>query len=228
MITTTIKNFVFLACLLCCARVLPAQPETASLTPRVSFEQRWPDANPQWFQLVIQSDGSTTYRSLSNRPPGSTVVDPAPQPFEFTFALSPRSRQRVFALAPQLPRFQGTLDKIKVAFTGTKTFRFEDGGGKSSAISFNYSSSSDLTGLTVLMEGISETIEQSQILQFQMRFDKLSLNETLRRMEELVANNRLSERQLLEPELKRIVNDPAIMNIARKRALHILQTPPEK
>lgn len=228
MITTRIKSLAFFAFLLFYPCALLAQPEAASLTSHVSFEERWPEANPQWFQLVIQSDGSTTYRSLSNRQQGSAAVDPDPQPFEFTFALSPRSRQRVFALAPQFPRFQGTLDKIKVAFTGTKTFRFEDADGKSSTISFNYSSSSDLTGLTSLMQGISETIEQSQILQFQMRFDKLALNETLRRMEELVANHRLSERQLLEPALRRIVNDPAIMNIARQRALHILQTPPEK
>ena len=57
--------------------------------------------------------------------------DPPPEPYEFSFTLSPHSRQLIFTVASGLPRFQGSLDKLKVAFTGTKTLRYEDTAGNS-------------------------------------------------------------------------------------------------
>jgi hypothetical protein len=219
---------ICLALFLLTACAVLAQPQGASLTPQISFEQRWPSADPQWFKLDFQPDGSATYHSLPHLESTSASDDPVPEPFELSFNLSPQSRQLIFALAPQLPRFQGSLDKVKVAFTGTKTLRYEDGAGNSSVLSYNYSSSPELAKLTELMQGISESIEYSQTLQFQIRFDKLALDTSLRRMEDLIADHRLPERQLLQPILQRIANDPTIMNIARQRARHILQTPATK
>jgi hypothetical protein len=216
-------NRLALPLILLIACVLPAQSPPVSSGARVSFEQRWPDVDPQWFELVFHSDGSATYRSLPRQDSTSATADPAPEPFELAFTLSPLSGQFIFAQALRLPRFQGTLDKIKVAFTGTKTLRYDDGAGNSSAISYNYSSSPELTRLTSLMQEISQSIELSQTLQFQLRFDKLALDSTLRNAEAIVSLHPLQEPQLLEPILIRIANDSAIMNIARQRARHILQ-----
>jgi hypothetical protein len=213
--------FVLLAC---CGLV--AQPQPTGNTSRVTFERRWPAANPKWFELVFQSDGSATYRSLPHEELNSASDDPAPEPYEFSFTLSPQSRRLIFAVAPGLPRLQDSLDKRKVASTGTKTLHYEDGTGKSSTISYNFSSSPELTRLTALMQGISESIELSKTLQFQVRFDKLALDATLRNLEDLISTGQLSESQLLDPVLQRISDDPAIMNIARQRARHILQSPP--
>jgi hypothetical protein len=213
--TLSLAFFLLTAC------ALVAQPPATS---RVTFEQRWPANDPQWFELQIQPDGAARYRSLPHQQSNSAADDPAPEPFELSFTVSPQSREHIFVIVPQLPRFQDSLDKIKVAFTGTKTLRYENGAGNSSSISYNYSSSPELSKLTALMQGISESIELSQTLQFQVRFDKLALDSTLRRGEELVSFHRLSELQLLEPILTRISNDPAIMNIARQRARRILQT----
>ncbi len=95
----------------------------SSATARVSFEQRWPQADPQWFELVFQSDGSAKYRSLPHQESKSSADDPAPEPYEFSFTLSSHARQLIFTVASGLPRFQGSLDKLKVAFTGAKTLR---------------------------------------------------------------------------------------------------------
>ena len=216
-----------LACLLLAACALVAQPSVLAGT-RVSFEQRWPQADPQWFELVFQPDGSAKYHSLPHQESNSSAADPAPEPYEFSFTLTPHSRQFIFTVASELPRFQASLDKLKVAFTGAKTLRYEGPAGNSAIISYNYSSSPELTALTTLMQGISQSIELSQILQFQQRFDKLALDSTLRSAEDLVSLQRLPEPQILQPVLERIANDPGVMNIARQRARRILQTPPAK
>jgi hypothetical protein len=199
---------------------LMAQTATAPTTAHISFEFSWPSADPQWYELVVQPDGSALYRSLPHQ--DSNSDDPAPAPYKLSFTLSPRSRQTIFALVP-IQRFQGTLDKIKVAFTGTKIVRYEDGTGLTSTLSYNYSLSPELTRFTELMQGISDTIESAQTLRFQLRFDKLALDATLRSIENLVSIQRFAELQLMEPELNRIANDPSVMNIARQRARRLLQ-----
>ena len=220
--TLCLGFLLFVAC------ALLAQPQGVPANSRVSFEQRWPQADPQWFELVIQSDGSAKYRSLPHQESKSSADDPAPEPYEFSFTLTPHSRQFIFSVASGLPRFQSSLDKIKVAFTGAKTLRYDDPAGNSSVLSYNYSSSPELTALTDLIDGISQSIELSQILQFQLRFDKLALDGTLRRAEDLTSMQRLPESQILQPVLQRIANDPTVLNIARQRARRILQTPPAK
>jgi hypothetical protein len=141
------------------------------------------------------------------------------------FTLSPKSRQQVFALGPRLSGFKDSLDKSKVAFTGTKTLRYEDGAGNSPSISYGFTSSPELRAVTELLDGISETIELGERLRFQLRFDKLALDSTLRGAEELVSLPRLPERQILEPILTRIADDATVMNIARQRARRILKSP---
>lgn len=208
------------------SRAIAAQSPPIADTARVSFEQRWPAANPQWFELVIQPNGIAKYRSLPHPEPNSNSTAAAPEPYEFGFTLSPQSRQLIFSVAPRIRRLQGSLDKSKVAFTGTKTLRFEDGTGNFSVISYNYSASPDLAELTALMKGISQSIELSQTLKDQMRFDKLALDATLRQIEELLSRHLLCESQLFQPMLQRISTDPAVMNIARQRARRILQAQP--
>jgi len=214
------RKFALALVLLFAASALLAQPPASA---RVTFEQSWPTRDPQWFELVVQPDGIAKYRSLPLPDPKAPANDP-PEPYEFTFTLSPQSRDFTFAVASRLTEFRPTLDKSNVAFTGTKTLRYEAPPATSS-ISYNFSSSPELTRLTDLMQGLSQTIELSQSLQFQLRFDKLALDSSLRRAEELTSFHQLFEPQILTPVLTRIADDPAVMNIARQRARRILQTP---
>jgi hypothetical protein len=103
--------------------------------------------------------------------------------------------------------------------------RYEDGTGNSPSISYDFTSSPELRAATELLDGISETIELGERLRFQLRFDKLALDSTLRGAEELVSLPRLPERQILEPILTRIADDATVMNIARQRARRILKSP---
>ena len=200
------------------------EKSTVTHVARISFERRWAEQDPQWFALELMADGSAKYRSLARQDEGQ--AESAGEPFELEFTLSPGSRRIVFDAGPRLADFKGSLDRAKVASTGTKTLRYEDGAGNTSAITYNYSSARELTAVTDLMVGISQTIELWQTLQFQTRFDKLGLDSTLRRMEEMVPERRLAEMQLLEPVLTRIANDASVLNIARQRARDILKAVP--
>jgi hypothetical protein len=194
-----------------------AQP---SASPTLTFDLRWPDSDPQWFQLVFQADGSARYRSLPHVEEGSQAD---PDPYEFSFTLSQRSRERVAAIAPKLQNFRGTLDRVRVAFTGSKTIRYQDDSG-SSSISYNYTSAPELSSFTDLMLGISSTIELRRDLESELRFDKLAIDGTLRHVDELLSLHRLDETQILQPVLRRIVEDREVLNMARQRASRILES----
>ncbi len=209
----------FSPALLLFAATLFAQPPAPALT----YQQSWPAADPSFFEITIQPTGTAHYRSVAHQQANSTQP---PDPFDLDFTLSPQSTQRVFSLAPNLARFQPTLDKIKVAFTGAKTLRYQPAAGAPLVLSYNYSASPELTDLTELLRAISESIELSETLRTQLRFDKFSLDATLKRAEELAALRRFPELQLLQPILTRIANDPAVMNIARQRARRLLQIQP--
>lgn len=203
------------------AQSTAASPEQARPEhPRVSFELRWPESDPQWFEITVEPDGRALYRSQAHQGPG----DPDPSNTEVKFTLSEDSRRRIAALGPRLEPLRSTLDKLKVAFTGRKTLRFDSGSGTPTVLSYNYSAAPELIAFTSLMQAISATVELSETLQSQLRFDKLSIDATLRRAEELAANQRLAEMQLIAPVLRKIADDPATLNMARQRARRILDT----
>lgn len=220
--TLGIVCFLFITC------ALLAQPQTVSTSARVSFEQRWPAADPQWFELTVQPDGSATYRSLPHQDAKTPPDDPDPDPFEFSFTMTPESRRLIFLVAPELRRFEDTLDKNKVAFTGKKTLKYEDGTGVPAVLTYNYSSAPELAKLTDLFQQISQTIGLLQTLGFQSRFDKLALDATLKQAEEMASFHRIAEPQILDSILQRISNDSSVMNIARLRAHRILRATQQK
>jgi hypothetical protein len=187
----------------------------------VTFEQRWPEGDPQWFELTVTPDGSASYRSIAHQASKPSADDPAPE--SVTFTLSAPSLQQLFAVGPHLPALRASLDKQKVAFTGNKTLSYRDQSGNSTQITYNSSSAPDLAALTSLLQSISRTVELSLALRSQSRFDKLSIDATLRYAENLAASRSLAEPHILRPVLERIAEDPAILNIARQRARRLLQ-----
>jgi hypothetical protein len=218
----------FLLLLLILPAALAAQPGLPAATaPTLRFELRWPEADPQWFELECHPGGAARYRSLPhsqpNQEPGAAKDDDA-TPYELTFTLSPAAQKLIFGLAPRLEQFQGSLDKTKtrIAFTGDKTLTYQDGAGHSSRLAYNYTSSPELAALAELMQGISSTVELKQQLELELRFDKLAVGNTLRSADDLAGLHRLRELQLIAPLLERIAADSSVIITARRHAQHIL------
>ena len=77
--------------------------------------------------------------------------------------------------------------------------------------------------LTNLMQNLSQTLEFGHRLQYDFRYQKLALDEELRRMEEVARSNQLVEVTAIQPILDQIIADQSVINITRARAQRLLE-----
>lgn len=130
----------------------------------------------------------------------------------------------VFDLAKALGYFKGDFEfrKHKVAYTGDRTLGYS-AAGVNNKTSFTWSENPQVQQLAATFEGISSTLAAEPKLKYMRRYDRLGLNEALKKMEAQAQNGWLKELQLIAPVLQSIADDGQIMNIARERARHLLQ-----
>jgi hypothetical protein len=67
------------------------------------------------------------------------------------------------------------------------------------------------------------TLEFGRRLAYYHRYQKLALDEELKRMEAQARNNELSEIQGVRPVLQEIAEDASVMNVVRARAKELIQ-----
>lgn len=205
-------------------------PDTqGSPVPVISFDLVRPGVDPPHYSIAIESTGRAAYRA-----------DPAPdkeadgEPYFVKFTASEQTRERVFALAEQVNRFNGNFDytKSRIADTGAKTLTYSVGHlptvlgqpvkGQQNQTTYNWSTNPAIQELTAIFQGISATVEFARRLDFERRFDKLGLDAELKRMEQMQKDGHLHEVQAVAPTLSAIADDFAVMRIARERAKRIL------
>src|SRR4051812_9687484 len=94
--------FVFMVAItsLAIAQADQPQPDAANV-PQVTFEVSWRAANPQWFQIAIDSTGRASYQSQAHTEPNETPGDP----YELKFTASQKLRNEVFNVAKDLDFF---------------------------------------------------------------------------------------------------------------------------
>jgi len=185
----------------------------------VTFEVEWPDADPQWYQLSIDSAGRAVYQSQPHLAPGETPGEP----YILKFNVSRQCVEEVFRLAGELQYFHGQFDDLgrKVAQTGAKTLGYQDD-TRSERTTYNASTNRQLSELTTLMQNIAGTLELDGKLRYALRFDHLGVEALLKSMEEMNKSGELAELQAVAPTLREIANDPAMMGMTRNRARRLL------
>ena len=195
------------------------QPQTL---PTVTFTFDWPSIEPHRYIIAVDSSGSAAYQSWT----ADSTAEPssADDPYLLKFTVSPTARDRIFALARQLKYFNGDFEyrKHRVAATGDKTLAYADP-DKQFETCYNWSENPDIDELTALFQGMSTTLESGRRLERLRRFERLGLDEELKNLEHSALEHRASELQLIAPILVQLAEDPAVLNIARQRARHILQ-----
>jgi hypothetical protein len=185
----------------------------------VSFTLDFPGANPGHYEITVGGDGKGLYKSNGQLDQQS---DPAEQaPLQFT--LSDNVRARIFALSQRARYFTGKVDSglKNIANTGAKTLAYKDAQHDSHA-TYNYSPLDPVRELTSIFEGLSTTLEFGRRLAYFRKYEKLALDEDLKRMEELQRDKSLGDLQSIAPLLNDIANDKTVMNVARARALRLL------
>lgn len=206
-------------CLLIFSSLL-AYSQTAPAPAVVTFTLDFPASQPEHYSIRVQSDGSARYQSSGRLSADSDETDS----FDIAFTVAAETRQRIFELAAKTGYFQKDVDSHHkgIAFTGKKTLSYQDA-RRNGESTYNYSSNPAVQDLTTLMQSLSATLEFGHRLQYDHRYQKLALDEELKRMEEMASSNELVEVAAIQPILDQIIADPSVINVTRARAQRLLE-----
>jgi hypothetical protein len=190
-----------------------------SSSPTVTFTLNFPHSEPENYSISIDSSGHARYECT-----GSVIPDSQPDTYRSEFELSLESREKIFAWAKQAHYFAGNIDSgnRKLAFTGTKILIYHDAQRDNTA-RYDYSNLAPVRELTDLFQGMATTLEYGRRLVYYHRYQKLALDDELKRMEAQAKSNELSEIQSVTPVLQEIVDDNSVLNITRARAQELMQ-----
>jgi hypothetical protein len=198
----------------------------------VTFSLDFPTSEPEHYSIRVQSDGSGRYQSSGRLSTGSDATDSHDNDngndnennsFDLDFTLAAGTRQKIFQLAAKADYFQKDVDSHhkSLAFTGKKTLGYKDA-QRSGESTYNYSTNPAVQDLTILMQSLSSTLEFGRRLQYDHYYQKLALDEELKRMEELARTNQLIGVTAIQPILDQIIADPSVINVTRARAQRLL------
>jgi hypothetical protein len=179
--------------------------------PRLFYSRSFPGSTPAYIQVTVEKTGEVEYREA--------VDDDLP----LKYKLNDGDTGAIFGLAEKLDYFKHPLEApVKVAFMGTKTFRYEDG-GKQTEVKFNYSQ--DVTAQTLLdwFERLAETAQLRISVERAAKYDHLGLMKALLGLEASLDRARVADAEQFLPLLDRIAANETYMHTARARAAEIAE-----
>lgn len=206
-----------------CIALLCGPPIGAAEPATVTFSLDFPGSDPEHYSISVQSDGRARYECSA---PISADSDDR-EDYQTQFSLADATRTRIFDLAAQAHYFSGKLDSGKhhLANTGAKKLAYKDGQRESVAV-YNYSPLPAVQQLTTLFQSVSATLEFGRRLAYLHRYQKLALDDELKRMEDQARQGDLVELQAVKPILQEIYADSSVMNVVRARAQRIMEMVP--
>jgi hypothetical protein len=204
-----------------CGLLVAQAAAGSNTTPNavVTFTLDFPGSTPPHYSITVAADGNATYECTVK------IEDEADeQTYKTEFEMSATNRDRIFNWARQAQYFAGKIDsgKRNLAFTGAKVLSYQDG-QRSFQARYNYSSLEAVQQLTALFQNVAGTLDYGRRLAYYHRYQKLALDEELKRMVGEARNNQLSEIQGVAPVLHEIVEDTSVMNLVRARAKELLE-----
>ena len=210
-----------LAAALSFAQAAASSEKGTPAVPTVSYSRDWPLVTPKFYSITVDQTCAATYEGSSDWPTLSGTMEDDGVPVKFT--MSAANCKRIFELAQKLDFFNGNYDYHpgKIANTGTKTLTYAgpDHHGKSS---YNYSTNPLVQELAKIFTDTADTIQSGQKIASDYYHDRLGLVADLRYLDDNSRAHNVAEVQVIAPVLQQIVNDPAIINMARARAVRVL------
>ena len=186
----------------------------------VTFSLDFPTSDPERYSISVDSSGHAKYECSVKISAGSEEREN----YQTDFTLSEATRARIFDLAAQAHYFSGKIDSgnKKLAFTGAKKLTYKDGQHDTTA-DYNYSPQPVVQQLTTLFQGMAATLEFGRRIAHYHRYQKLALDEELKRMENDARSGNLTEIQAAQPVLQEVYDDQSVMNVVRARAQRIIE-----
>jgi len=202
-----------------CLAIFLSTSASAGEPATIVFALDFPKSDPAHYSISVASDGHAKYECVAKADPNAEE-----QPYTSEFDFSPASRARIFDLAAQAHYFSGKVDSgnRKLAFTGAKKLVYRDGQHTYTA-DYNYSDVPAVQQLTVLFQNVAATLEYGRRIAYYHRYQKLALDDELKRMEAQARSNELSELQAVQPVLQEIFDDTSVINVVRARAKRLVE-----
>jgi hypothetical protein len=196
----------------------PANAGAAS-PATVTFTLDFPQSNPAHYSIAVEASGHARYECA-----GTVAEDSEEQTYRAEFQVSAGNREKIFSLAKQARYFAGRIDSGngRLAFTGTKQLSYQDG-QLSSMARYNYSNLAAVQQLTALFQDMGATLDYGRRLTYYHRYQKLALDDELKRMETQARNHELDEIQGVAPVLQEIFEDTSVINVVRARAKELIE-----
>lgn len=176
----------------------------------LTFTKEFPGSKPAYTYISLAKNGKFEYKEAPNDP----------QPLDAQ--LPDKDAAQLFDMASQLDYFHSPLESgLKVANTGKKTFRYDDGQGKITETVFNYSVNPIAQRLLDRFENVAATERAYIMLDETSRFDKLGVNDALAQIEALWLNKQLAAPLQFLPLLHKVASHESYMHLARERAARL-------
>jgi hypothetical protein len=240
----TVRGFLGITPLLCVLLFLPlvqASQQTAQSQPDQGNLEKYgpPVPDPAEISFAFERPGlsvpsyTMTISTIAGRYEGtevsqserSSTTAPPPQPFKQNFTISLATAHKIVALAHSLNNFNVECSsKAKnIADTGKKTLRyFGHPDPWQGSCTYNYTENKDVQALTLIFQGIAETMDQGRNLDFLRRFDRLGLDAAVTFLAQEVSEGRALELGTIAPSLRAIVEDAEVMQRVRTKAATLL------
>jgi hypothetical protein len=178
---------------------------------RIFWSKTFPGSVPPYVQVTLDREGNAEYREAPD--------DDQPLKFKLTAA----ETAAVFDLAGKVDHFQHPLESpLKVAFMGTKVFRWEDGAAKPE-VKFNYTEDLSAQALLDWFEKMSESAQERVDLERAAKYDRLGVDKALRNLMSAMDRKRLVGMDQYLPMLDRIANNDSYMHTARMKAAELAE-----
>ncbi len=193
--------------------LLLAVPLVHAADPRLVYTKNFPGSEPAYVEITVERNGSVVYKEApDDNNPISIQVDRA-------------DADTIFSLADKLDHFSHPLESpLKVAFMGTKTFRYEDGSAaKPPEVQFNYSTDANVQTLLDWFERVTETERDFIELERTVKYDKLGVQQALIQTQVSADSKRLVAPKQFLPLLDRVIKNESYMHMARERAATFAQ-----
>jgi hypothetical protein len=179
--------------------------------PRLFYSKNFPGSKPAYVQITLTKSGGIEYREAPD------------EDNPIKFQLKDTETEEVFGLVEKAGSLKKQLEaNLKVAFMGTKTFRYEDGAEKNE-VKFNYTQDAAGQALADWFERIAESAQRRIDLERTVKYDKLGVVDSLLQLQISMDRKRVVAMEQYLPMLDRIAKNDTYMHTAQARAAEIAE-----
>ena len=177
--------------------------------PLLFYSKSFPGSVPPYVEITLTKSGDVAYREAPN------------EDNPIKFQLKDAEAEEVFGLVEKAGSLKHDLEaSAKVAFMGTKTFRYENGSEKNE-VKFNYTQDAAAQALQDWFERMAESAQRLIDLERAAKYDKLGVVKALLLLETSLEHKRLLGPEQFLPMLDRIAKNESYMHTAQARAADI-------